>query len=138
MAHQYDADLALFKGFLDPRYMAYSMAYYGEDPEAIRASSASLEEAQRAKLALVCERAGVQGNERVLSLGCGFGPLETYLAEIYPGVSVTAITVKPKPRRDTSPPACADSTHPLAHHRSAPRSEGFLCHTGGRSREGRL
>jgi len=49
------------QAFLDRSYMAYSMAYYGEEPEAIRASSASLVEAQRAKLALICERAGVHG-----------------------------------------------------------------------------
>jgi len=92
MADHYDADLRLFAAFLDQSYMAYSMAYYGETPEAIRASDASLEQAQRAKLALVSERAVVRGDERVLSIGCGFGPLETYLGETYPGLSVTGIT----------------------------------------------
>lgn len=92
MADHYDADLPLFAAFLDPRYMAYSMAYYGETPEAIHASDASLEQAQHAKFALVCKRAGIQGHERVLSVGCGFGPLETYLTETYPKLSVTCVT----------------------------------------------
>jgi cyclopropane-fatty-acyl-phospholipid synthase len=92
MEHHYDADLNLFKAFLDRRYMAYSMAYYGDDPEAIRASSASLEDAQQAKLRLVCERAELRGSERILSIGCGFGALETYLAETFPDASITAMT----------------------------------------------
>jgi cyclopropane-fatty-acyl-phospholipid synthase len=92
MADHYDADLCLFAAFLDQRYMAYSMAYYGETPEHIRASNASLEQAQRAKLALVCERAMVQGHERVLSIGCGFGPVEAYLGETYPELLVTGVT----------------------------------------------
>jgi cyclopropane-fatty-acyl-phospholipid synthase len=114
MAHHYDADITFFRAFLDQRYMAYSMAYYGESPEAVRASSASLEEAQRAKLALVCNRAGLQGSERVLSIGCGFGPLETYLAETYPGVSVTSITVSQTQAKYIV--ACMHSpSHPLGH-----------------------
>ena len=92
MERHYDADVELFKGFLDRRYMAYSMAYYGEDPGTIRTSPASLEEAQRAKLALVTERAELRGDERILDIGCGFGPLETYLADTFPGASVTAVT----------------------------------------------
>jgi cyclopropane-fatty-acyl-phospholipid synthase len=92
MARHYDADLNLFKAFLDRRYMAYSMAYYGETPEAIRTSQASLEQAQDAKLALVTERAGLQGDESILDIGCGFGPLETYLADRFPNASMTAVT----------------------------------------------
>jgi cyclopropane-fatty-acyl-phospholipid synthase len=112
MQCHYDADLALFKSFLDQRYMAYSMAYYGDEPEAIRASSASLEEAQQAKLRLVCERAELTGSERILSIGCGFGALETYLAETFPEVSVTAIT--PSRTQADYIGACGRSpSHPL-------------------------
>ncbi len=112
MERHYDADLTLFRAFLDRHYMAYSMAYYGEEPNAIRASSASLEQAQRAKLALVCERAGVRGNERILSIGCGFGPLETFLAETYPGVSITSITLS-KTQAQYVTACMRDSNHPL-------------------------
>ncbi len=72
--------------------MAYSMGWFGDSPDAIRASSASLIEAQRAKLALITNRAGILGGERILDLGCGFGPLETFLAETQPDVQITAIT----------------------------------------------
>jgi cyclopropane-fatty-acyl-phospholipid synthase len=92
MARHYDADLALFAAFLDRRYMGYSTGWYGNGPDAVRASRSSLEEAQRAKLALVVERAGIEGDERILDLGCGFGLLETFLAEMHPGVKVTALT----------------------------------------------
>jgi cyclopropane-fatty-acyl-phospholipid synthase len=92
MADHYDADLRLFAAFLDQRYMAYSMAYYGETPEAIRASDASLEQAQRAKLALICERSGIRDDHRLLDIGCGFGALETFIAEAHPEARVTAVT----------------------------------------------
>ena len=46
MERHYDADLTVFAAFLDRRYMAYSVAYYGEDPGAIRTSRTSLEGAQ--------------------------------------------------------------------------------------------
>lgn len=92
MACHYNANPALFAAFLDSRYMAYSMGWYGDEPPAIRASQASLEEAQRAKLALVVDRAAIAGDERILDLGCGFGPLETFLAEVHPRVQITALT----------------------------------------------
>jgi cyclopropane-fatty-acyl-phospholipid synthase len=92
MERHYDADLSLFASFLDCRYMAYSMAWYGDEAEAVRASRASLVEAQRAKLALVVQRAMIAGDETVLDLGCGFGPLETFLAETFPRLKVTAVT----------------------------------------------
>lgn len=113
MADHYDADLPLFAAFLDPRYMAYSMAYYGETPEAIHASDASLEQAQRAKLALVAERAGIGDGDRVLDIGCGFGAMATFLAETRPHARVTALT--PSRVQIGYLDACQRNTcHPLA------------------------
>ena len=88
----YDESLTLFKAFLDPEYMAYTTAYYGETPDEILASKLTLEEAEKAKFELVCKRAGIQGHERIFNIGCGFGPLETYLFETYPDIEVTSIT----------------------------------------------
>lgn len=92
MEEHYDEPRELFASFLDRRYMAYSMAYYGEKPDEIRHAEVDLTSAQQAKLALVVQRAEMLGTERVLSIGCGFGSLETYLAERFPGIEMTAIT----------------------------------------------
>lgn len=92
MDSHYDERPELFKSFLDRRYMAYTMAYYGEEPDAIRTSTVSLEEAQRAKFALIAKRARIKGDERILNIGCGFGPLETYLLEEFPALEIVGIT----------------------------------------------
>ncbi|HFD80354.1 MAG TPA: methyltransferase domain-containing protein [Gammaproteobacteria bacterium] len=92
MEEHYDESLALFRGFLDPHYMAYTMAWYGEDPQAVRDSEADLVQAQAHKFALAAERIGLQGDERVLNIGCGFGPLETWLFEHHPGLRLVSLT----------------------------------------------
>lgn len=92
MARHYDERIDFFSGFLDKHYRAYSMAYYGDTPATIRASSATLEEAQQAKFSLVARRAQIEGHERVINLGCGFGSLETYLLQTYPEIEVVGIT----------------------------------------------
>ena len=92
MGRHYDERMNFFSGFLDKDYRAYSMAYYGDTPATIRASSATLEEAQQAKFALIADRAQIRGNERVINLGCGFGSLETYLLQTYPEIEVVGIT----------------------------------------------
>lgn len=92
MDQHFDADSTLFRAFLDPEFMAYTTAYYGETPEQIQASPATLEQAERAKFDLICQRAGIQGDEKVFNIGCGFGPLETYLLERYPEMEITSIT----------------------------------------------
>ncbi len=92
MEEHFDASKTLFRAFLDPKFMAYTMAYYGETAEQIRASTRTLEQAEEAKFKLVCERAGIQGNEKIFNIGCGFGPLETYLLGRYPGMEITGIT----------------------------------------------
>jgi len=80
MKTHYDESLELFMGFLDSRYRAYTMAYYGESGE----DDISLEEAQLQKFKLISQRARIKGNENILNIGCGFGSLETYLLEEYP------------------------------------------------------
>jgi len=92
MDSHYDERPEFFASFLDKQYKAYSMAYYGETPEAIRTSTASLEEAQRAKFALIAKRARITGHERILNIGCGFGSLETYLLKEFPDLEVIGIT----------------------------------------------
>ncbi len=92
MEHHYDEDLNFFKSFLDTRYHAYSMAYYGESPVSIRKSDATLEEAQHAKFDLIARRAQIEGHERIFNIGCGFGSLESYLLKRFPKLEIVGIT----------------------------------------------
>jgi cyclopropane-fatty-acyl-phospholipid synthase len=92
MDSHYDKKPEFFASFLDNHYHAYSMAYYGDTPTAIRNSKASLEEAQQAKFELIAKRAQIEGHERIFNIGCGFGSLETYLLEQYPNIEITGIT----------------------------------------------
>jgi cyclopropane-fatty-acyl-phospholipid synthase len=88
----YDEKAEFFDSFLDSRYRAYTMAYYGETPEEVRAADISLEEAQGNKFRLIAERIGIKGDERILNIGCGFGSFETFLFENYPDVEVVGVT----------------------------------------------
>ncbi|MFW2439247.1 MAG: SAM-dependent methyltransferase [Arenicellales bacterium] len=92
MKEHYDESLVLFRSFLDRHYMAYTMAWYGEDPDSVRKSKASLQHAQAQKFALAAERIGLQGTERILNIGCGFGPLETWLFEHNPELDLVSVT----------------------------------------------
>ncbi|MCW8907016.1 MAG: class I SAM-dependent methyltransferase [Sedimenticola sp.] len=92
MLVHYDQPLAFFQSFLDQDYLAYSMASYGDSAELALNSDRTLEQAQEAKFKLICERAGIQGNERILNIGCGFGSFETYLFQHYPDAEVVAVT----------------------------------------------
>jgi cyclopropane-fatty-acyl-phospholipid synthase len=64
--------------------MVYSCGYWK--------NAATLEEAQVAKLDLVCRKLGLRKGQRVLDIGCGWGGFARYAAMNY-GVSVTGITV---------------------------------------------
>ena len=116
MKEHYDEPLALFEAFLDRHYMAYTMAWYGDDPESIRKSKASLVQAQAKKFALAVERIGLRGAERVLNIGCGFGPLETWLFERYPELNLVSITPS-KVQVDYIRQCIADPKHVLSANR---------------------
>lgn len=92
MSVHYDQPRRFFQSFLDHDYMAYSMAYYGDTPEQVLQSRVSLEQAQAEKFRLICERAEIRGDERILNIGCGFGSFEAYLFEHFPDVEVVTIT----------------------------------------------
>ncbi len=79
----YDIGNDLFAVMLDRR-MNYSCGYW-ED-------AATLDEAQEAKLDLVCRKLCLAPGMRVLDIGCGWGSLAIWAAERY-GVSVVGITV---------------------------------------------
>lgn len=77
----YERDADFWGLWLDEQ-LVYSCAYY-PTPEA------SLEEAQLAKLELVCRKLALEPGERVADIGCGWGALALHMAEHY-GVRVDA------------------------------------------------
>jgi cyclopropane-fatty-acyl-phospholipid synthase len=82
--YHYDAGNEFFALFLDPS-MTYSCAYF-------RNGASTLEEAQRAKLDLVCTKLGLQAGQRVLDVGCGWGSFAIHAAANY-GVKVLGVTL---------------------------------------------
>ncbi len=82
--YHYDAGNEFFALFLDPS-MTYSCAYF-------RNGASTLEEAQRAKLDLVCTKLALQPGERVLDVGCGWGSFAMHAASTY-GVRVLGVTL---------------------------------------------
>ncbi len=84
IAYHYDAGNAFFALFLDPS-MTYSCAYF-------KGGAQTLEDAQQAKLGLVCTKLALQEGERVLDVGCGWGSFAIHAATHY-GVSVLGVTL---------------------------------------------
>ena len=79
----YDRGNDLFRNMLDRR-MVYSCGYWK--------NAATLDEAQEAKLDLVCRKLGLRPGQSVLDIGCGWGSFAKYAAERY-DVRVVGITV---------------------------------------------
>ena len=79
----YDLGNQLYRKMLDPT-MSYSCAYWKE--------ATTLEEAQLAKLELICSKLHLKPGQRLLDIGCGWGGMAKYAAERY-GVSVVGITI---------------------------------------------
>ena len=79
----YDIGNLLFQKMLDKR-MAYSCGYWKE--------AQNLDEAQEAKLDLICRKLNFKPGMKVLDIGCGWGSFCKYAAENY-GVEVVGITV---------------------------------------------
>jgi len=84
VAHHYDLDGRLYSLFLDADQQ-YSCAYF-ETPDA------SLDDAQLAKKRHLAAKLLVNPGARVLDIGCGWGGLALYLAELC-GAQVTGITL---------------------------------------------
>jgi cyclopropane-fatty-acyl-phospholipid synthase len=82
--HHYNVGNDFFALFLDSS-MTYSCACFSRGAQ-------SLEEAQEAKLELVCSKLGLAAGERVLDVGCGWGSFALHAARNH-GVRVVGITL---------------------------------------------
>src|SRR5690606_5927440 len=80
----YDVGNDFYSLWLDSR-MVYSCCYFEDE-------SVSLDDAQLAKLDLVCRELRLSPGERLLDIGCGWGSLVIHAASRY-GVDATGITL---------------------------------------------
>jgi len=81
--HHYDVGNDLYECMLGKR-MIYSCAYWQ--------NASTLDEAQKAKLDLVCRKLELQPGMKVLDIGCGWGGTARFAAENY-GVEVVGISI---------------------------------------------
>ena len=85
----YDIGNDVFTAVLDSG-MNYSCGYWRD--------ASTLEQAQQAKLDLICRKLELQPGEQLLEIGCGWGGLAQYAASNY-GVEVTGITISREQQR---------------------------------------
>jgi cyclopropane-fatty-acyl-phospholipid synthase len=80
----YDLGNDFYQLWLD-RHLVYTCAYYATE-------TMTLDQAQVAKLDLVCRKLRLRPGERVVETGCGWGALALHMARHY-GVRVTAFNI---------------------------------------------
>ncbi|MEQ7848465.1 cyclopropane-fatty-acyl-phospholipid synthase family protein [Nocardioides kribbensis] len=84
ISHHYDLSNEFYSLILEPS-MAYSSGYHSSPEQ-------PLEEAQAAKLSLVCRKLGLEPGMRLLDVGCGWGSLSLHAAEHF-GATVVGVTI---------------------------------------------
>lgn len=82
--HHYDISTDFYQLWLDSQ-LVYTCAYFPHP-------DATLEEAQQAKMDLVCRKLWLQPGETVVEAGCGWGALALHMAKHY-GVRVRAFNI---------------------------------------------
>jgi cyclopropane-fatty-acyl-phospholipid synthase len=85
----YDVGNDLYRRMLDRR-MTYSCGYWVD--------AATLDEAQEAKLDLICRKLALEPGMRVLDIGCGWGSFARFAAENY-GAHVVGVTISAEQAR---------------------------------------
>jgi cyclopropane-fatty-acyl-phospholipid synthase len=85
--HHYDLPPEFYALWLDDS-MTYSCAYFD-------AAGADIDDAQRAKLDLVCRKLRLRPGERLLDVGCGWGSLVLHAVQYY-GVRAVGVTLSPQ------------------------------------------
>ncbi|MER7398511.1 cyclopropane-fatty-acyl-phospholipid synthase family protein [Streptomyces sp. NPDC000151] len=87
ISHHYDVGNDFYELVLGPS-MVYSCAYWETGEE----GAATLEDAQRDKLDLICRKLNLKEGERLLDVGCGWGSMVLHAAQKY-GVSAVGVTL---------------------------------------------
>ena len=85
VAHHYDLDSRLYRLFLDED-MQYSCAYFDD-------GNMPLEKAQNLKKRYICAKLAIEPHHQVLDIGCGWGGLSLYLAQVAGAKQVEGITL---------------------------------------------
>ena len=85
----YDIGNDLYQAMLDKR-LTYTCGYWK--------NAKSLDQAQEAKLELVCRKLSLKKGQKVLDIGCGWGSFARYAAQKY-GVRVVGITVSKEQKK---------------------------------------
>jgi cyclopropane-fatty-acyl-phospholipid synthase len=67
------------------KHLKYSGCYYQNRTD-------TLDDAEAHMLGLTAERARLHDGERILELGCGWGSLSLWMAERFPGATITAVS----------------------------------------------
>ena len=96
----YDLDQTLFQHMLDP-YLCYSCGYWER--------ADTLEQAQEAKLELICRKLQLQPGMTLLDIGCGWGSLMRYAVTHYQ-VSCVGLTIS---REQASAGSILDRQRPI-------------------------
>jgi cyclopropane-fatty-acyl-phospholipid synthase len=91
ISHHYDLSNEFYELILDPS-MAYSCAYFGDDP------GQTVDSAQSAKLDLVCRKLDLGPGRSLLDVGCGWGSLSLHAAEHF-GAQVVGVTISAEQKR---------------------------------------
>ncbi len=89
IAHHYDLSNEFYAQILDPT-MAYSCGYHTSE-------DMTLQQAQEAKLSLICRKLGLGEDSRLLDVGCGWGSLSIHAAKHF-GARVVAVTIAAEQR----------------------------------------
>jgi cyclopropane-fatty-acyl-phospholipid synthase len=84
ISYHYDVGNDFYQLWLDKR-MVYSCAYFHRDDD-------TLDDAQEAKLDLVCRKLRLEPGDRFLDIGCGWGALVIHAATHY-GVNAVGLTL---------------------------------------------
>lgn len=80
----YDIGNDLYEKMLDKSTMSYTCGYWND--------AENLDQAQIAKLDLICKKLNLKKGQRILDIGCGWGNFMKYAAENY-GVSCVGLSV---------------------------------------------
>ncbi len=90
ISHHYDLSNEFYSLILDPS-MAYSCGYHATP-------TVSLADAQAAKLSLICHKLGLDTEQTLLDVGCGWGSLSLHAAEKF-GARVVGVTISAEQKR---------------------------------------